>query len=1087
MSHRVGFVRGDLRLLVPALLFAICLPATAETAPTPNLLLPWFEVGLEGGEAQTTLSIINASPAHARIRIEVFTNWGLEVLSAEAVLPETGSYTIDLTDWIAGGRLPSRTLTPDELAHLHATLSGEPSPRDGLTYSTKVLPSLATGYVIVRSVNHGSGSLIGESLVIDPATNHVRVAPLVPLDENLRTDCARHAIRIPAASWLSSTSRLIVWVGGTFGPSESPVPSGTKAVVTFRVFDQAGNPAAECVRELVSTQLVDFCLDDPAVTIGWIEIVTKEPAEVIGHLLSVGDGAIDTQAFCLPEDLGLTPASLVVSTRINGGGTDSPPGTIVPHGETIELTYEVTNLGDSALGSIVVHDSWGLEVQCPSSTLESDETFVCTASSIAAPCRNEHVGTVIARAPDGTELRARDAAWYLGTVMTIVSIEAAVNGDDADLQPGPTVPEGASLSITYEITNRGDSELTDLAVTDSAGSTVACPNTMLAPGATMVCTATIVATRGQQDLKATVRASSPCRRIEVSAPLHYFGRAVEPAIQLVKTVNGADANTPPGPSIAIGEVIEFRFIVTNAGTETLNSVRVVDDKVAIIDCPKGSLEPGESMTCTGQAVALPCAQSNLATAFGSPVHGGDVSDDDVAHYFGELHSAVDLELLVNGVEADVAPGSQLPVGSPLLLTYVVTNVGNVALGAIAVTDDHGIAVACPKTTLQPWESMTCVASGTALAGSNVHVGSVTGTPPCGGDVTDSDPAYYVGLTAAISLELLVNGQDADAPPGPQVFAGDSMSWTFVVTNTGSAPLTSVTVTADGGMTVTCPKTSLSPGESMTCTAQSVAMTGQVSAIGTATASDGIGGSVSSSDPAYYFGYNALISLETRVNGQDADTSPGVQVLVGGLVSWTYVVTNLGDISLTSVAVTDNTGVTVTCPKASLAAGETMTCSASGTAALGLHTNIGTATGMALGRSVSASDPANYTGTSSPQGCVPGYWRNHTGSWPPTGYSPSQTVSAMFSESSRYPSIGAATLLDAMGFSGGSGVSGAAELLVRAGIAGVLNAAHPSVNYPRTPADVISQVNTALASGSRDAMLALAAALDAENNTGCPLN
>ncbi|MCM2315962.1 MAG: hypothetical protein NDJ92_12530, partial [Thermoanaerobaculia bacterium] len=823
------------------------------------------------------------------------------------------------------------------------------------------------------------------------------------------------------------------------------------------------------------------------VTIGWIEIVTDVPAEVIGHLLPIGDGGIDTQAFCLPGDLDLTPASLAVSTRINGGGTDSPPGTIVPDGETLELTYEVTNLGDSAIDSIVVEDSWGLEVSCPSSTLQPDETFVCTASSIAAPCRNEHVGSVTARAADGTLIRARDAAWYLGTVIAKISIESAVDGNDADLQPGPTVPEGTPLSITYVITNTGEAALSDLEVTGGAGATVACPGTSLARGATMQCTATIVATRGQQDLMPTVRATSPCRRIEASDPLHYFGRAVEPAIQLVKTVNGVDANTPPGPSIAVGQMIEFRFIVTNVGTEALNSVRVVDDKVAIIDCPKGALEPGESMTCMGQAIALPCPQANLATAFGSALLGGDVSDDDVAHYFGGLNPAIDLELLVNGFDADVAPGQPLGVGVPLQLSYVVTNVGDLALGSVAVTDDVGLTVTCPKTTLQPGESMTCTAAGTALAGPHVHQGSVTGTPACGGNVTDTDPAHYNGLTAGMTLELLVNGEDADDPPGPIVLAGDQLQWTFVSSNTGSAPLASVVVTLAGVTPAVCPKTSLAPGESMTCTLQSIAQAGNNPLYGTATASDGIGGFVTSTDYANYFAYDALIALETRVNGQDADTPPGASILVGTSVSWTYAVTNAGDISLTSVAVTDSAAAVVTCPKTSLAPGESMTCTASGTAVLGLHTNIGTVTGTALGKSIGASDPASYTGFSAYQGCVPGYWRNHTDSWPPTGYSPSQTVQSMFSDAWRYSYIGPASLLQAMGFAGGPGVDGAAEIVLRAGVAAALNAAHPSVNYPRTLSAVIGQVNTALVSWNRDSMLALAAALDADNNLGCPLN
>lgn len=58
---------------------------------------------------------------------------------------------------------------------------------------------------------------------------------------------------------------------------------------------------------------------------------------------------------------------------------------------------------------------------------------------------------------------------------------------------------------------------------------------------------------------------------------------------------------------------------------------------------------------------------------------------------------------------------------------------------------------------------------------------------------------------------------------------------------------------------------------------------------------------------------------------------------------------------------------------------------------------GTAAGTpAGGNPISASDPSHYIGvTVGNQGRTPGYWKNHTDSWPATGYSPTQTVSSVF--------------------------------------------------------------------------------------------
>jgi hypothetical protein len=83
-------------------------------------------------------------------------------------------------------------------------------------------------------------------------------------------------------------------------------------------------------------------------------------------------------------------------------------------------------------------------------------------------------------------------------------------------------------------------------------------------------------------------------------------------------------------------------------------------------------------------------------------------------------------------------------------------------------------------------------------------------------------------------------------------------------------------------------------------------------------------------------------------------------------------------------------------------------------------------------------------------------------------------------------LGSHTLIQGLGFQGGNNASGAAQILLRAAIAALLNAAHPDVDYPLTIDTIITQTNAALA-GNRTAMLALAQTLDMYNNDGCPLN
>ncbi|WP_305046482.1 DUF7507 domain-containing protein, partial [Geoalkalibacter sp.] len=198
------------------------------------------------------------------------------------------------------------------------------------------------------------------------------------------------------------------------------------------------------------------------------------------------------------------------------------------------------------------------------------------------------------------------------------------------------------------------------------------------------------------------------------------------------------------------------------------------------------------------------------------------------------------------------------------------------------------------------------------------------------------------------------------PTGPIVAVGSPISWTYVVTNTGNVDLINVMVTDDQGVAVTCPKTTLVVGESMTCTANGLAMEGQYANIGTATGyyNDM---PVSDTDPSHYYGAAAAIDIEKYTNGEDADMPTGPIVAVGSPISWTYVVTNTGNVPLTNVKVTDNKIGAIMCPQTTLAVGEVMTCTAEGIAMAGQYANIGTATGDHGDMAVTDNDPSHYYG------------------------------------------------------------------------------------------------------------------------------
>jgi uncharacterized repeat protein (TIGR01451 family) len=801
-------------------------------------------------------------------------------------------------------------------------------------------------------------------------------------------------------------------------------------------------------------------------------------------------------------------ASITLEKKVNGEDADTQPGVELAEGAPVTFTFEVLNTGAVALAKIKVKDNAGIGVHCPEHTLEPGASMTCTAAPFAATVgQHDNEATVTGETPCDDEVSASDPAHYFvpSENRPAIDVEKLVNEFDADTPTGPIVDIESIVQFRYIVTNTGNVPLVDVEMVDEDYLT--CTSATLAVGASFECGTSTYAAPGQHSNTANVHGHWGEQTVEDTDLGHYFGsESPVPGIDIEKFVNGLDADTEgDAVHVLIGSVVSFTYDVSNTGNVMLMEIDITDSTGIDVSCPKTVLVPGEKMTCTASAIADQGLHTNIGTVVGTAGQGDSatqVTDSDPGNYIGEpvTHPAIDIEKLVNQADADSeADAIHVQVGSTLQFTYVVTNTGDVALTNVAVTDNTGMTVTCPKTTLEPTESMTCTASASALLGLHTNVGTASGTPASGmpTPVTDTDPANYVGdppPQPAIDIEKFVNQVDADTEAeAVYVLVESALLFTYVVTNTGDIALTNVTVTDNTGMAVTCPKTTLDPGESMTCTTSASALLGLHTNIGTATGTPEIADSApaTDTDPANYIGYIASIDLEKYVEGADADTTAeAVHVQVGAQVDFTFVVTNTGSVNLTGVAAADDTIPIVTCPKSTLAPGESMTCVAQTYALVGLHTNVGTAAGTPpVGSQVSDTDPANYYGEElGTQGCTPGYWKNHTGSWPPTGYATSQAVDTVFaSVNPNFPSLGDATLLQALSFAGGPGTSGAAEILLRAGVAALLNAAHSGVSYPLTTADVISQVNTALASNNRDAMLVLAAQLDAYNNLGCPLH
>ncbi|MFF6791210.1 hypothetical protein ACFY9C_19295 [Streptomyces filamentosus] len=394
-----------------------------------------------------------------------------------------------------------------------------------------------------------------------------------------------------------------------------------------------------------------------------------------------------------------------------------------------------------------------------------------------------------------------------------------------------------------------------------------------------------------------------------------------PALNLVKQVH----EPRPGELVA-GTTLDYDFVVTNSGTVPVNDLAVSDPTVGDIDCPVTVLRPGRTVTCTGsyRITAADVARGHVTnTARATGTSDGDpvTSPDSTVEVPIETPPGL---RVVKHVDAE----EPFETGDTVPYRYTVTNEGGTEITGLGITDDRITGVTCDSTTLapagQPGDSTTChgnhtVTAADAEAGRITNTARATGTSD--GRPVESPPTEAtVTVTGPSSLGLAKKADTA----GP-VRVGQTVTYTYTVTNTGSTTLDHIAVTDDHAPDVTCEKTTLAAGEHTTCTAayrvtEADLALGELTNQARATSTDPRGRTVLSP----YAEVTLDVAGTSRLTvAKKADTAG--PVAPGDRIAYTYTVTNAGTTTLDDIAVTDDRVAEVTCEPTTLAPGATATC------------------------------------------------------------------------------------------------------------------------------------------------------------------
>ena len=285
-------------------------------------------------------------------------------------------------------------------------------------------------------------------------------------------------------------------------------------------------------------------------------------------------------------------------------------------------------------------------------------------------------------------------------------------------------------------------------------------------------------------------------------------------------------------------------------------------------------------------------------------------------------------------------------GATVDYSYTITNSGNVTLTGVTLTDDQEGSIDLSATTLTPGASATGSATHTVTqaeidAGTLTNVATTIGTPPAGpgSNVTASD-TQTVTLVQDPSIEVVkALSANADEDGSGDVSLGDTLTYSFTVTNTGNVTLANVSVSdpLPGLSAATGGASTLAPGASTVFTAtytvtQANVDAGQVSNTAIATGTPPSGPNVSDTDTVtvdvtHIAWQVTKVSIATQVpstvvnnvsisagnSTATGSASTTDTVVVASDVTYAITITNLGDGNAVNVVLVDNlpAGVTIT--------------------------------------------------------------------------------------------------------------------------------------------------------------------------------
>ncbi|WP_341957478.1 AraC family transcriptional regulator [Microbacterium sp. LWH13-1.2] len=746
----------------------------------------------------------------------------------------------------------------------------------------------------------------------------------------------------------------------------------------------------------VATATATYVITQSDVDAGSVTNTATANASVPGGAsISASSDAVET-----PLDV---PAPAVVTTK-SAVIANAAGGAV---GDVIEYTVTVRNSGNVTLDGVGIVDElddlsdisvvWpGVEgVLAPEQTLVGTARYVITQADVD---RGSVSNIAVGSGTDPTGTTVEDPSDQIVVPAVTASADATVTKSGV-LAPGATGRAGDTVQFSFRIVNTGNVTLSSVTIDDPLDGLsdiqVTWPGAdgLLAPGATADATAEYALTqadvdRGRVDNTVALTASAPG-----GAPVERTATATVPIAEAAElTTVKSGQLLEPGIG-AVGDVIEYRLVVTNTGNVTVQDGRLID-RLAGLSLPEIEWPGPEGELLVGDTVVgiarYTLTQADIDRGFVRNVAGVEAVTEQ-----GSIVVADSNPVVINTVQ----PAAALTVvkdgvvdgdggaGGSVDYTFRITNTGNVTVSAIALADPMpGLSV--PQVSwpgaegvLAPGQTAIATARYT-ITQTDVDAGSIANAATASGSSRGGPVTSPAGIetvdTQGIQASIVVDKTAALAPDATGI-AGDIVTWSYSLRNTSNVTLTGVAladrVTGSTAPEYTWPDPArpgvLLPGQTVTAVSTYALTQADIDRGGVASAVDGVGTPPRGAD----VNGTSTASVEIAARPGIAATKSGLvdgAGDVGDRIDYTFGITNTGNVTLTLVDLVDAL-VGVSSPTFDwpgepgiLLPGETVDAAAEYTITQadvdrGSVTNIATASGKPpVGDTITASTPPTNT-------------------------------------------------------------------------------------------------------------------------------